>query len=501
MWDWATGIVGKLWDRKGIIAVLAIPGYLACRLLFHPPVETLAHDEIGVRVNRISGGAKIFHEGSVVVLPSLHALHRYSRDYVVRPVPDGAAPFQSQEGLKLDVALVVRYALDPERLAARESPLPENFDAEIVEPAVRVSLQKYFGHHSVKEIFATQRAELQKLAETEVAAQLAAEPIVLRGIEIGAVDVPALHDRVYVPAQGGEGTEVFQSIEGLSLGVALTIRYALDPDNLARLGAVRTDDVDGQVVQPAVQGTIYKIMTRYTVKEIFSSKRAEIQKTIEADLKPELAKEGVLLRAVEMGKVDLPNDYRAGMERLLQEELETEKMKHTLTLKDQQVKQSALEAEAEKVRREKAAEAAANEQVIAAKAQEEAMKHVLPFKQKQIEQRKLEAEAEKLSRIRTAEGNAEARRIEATGEADSRRKLADAEIYRTENLGKVTSAQLERDGQALSRHPLLVQKTMADKLSDKVSVIIAAPPANGGFIGSTLLGQGARPVSATGDDQ
>ena len=31
----------------------------------------------------------------------------------------------------------------------------------------------------------------------------------------------------------------------------------------------------------------------------------------------------------------------------------------------------------------KAAEAAANEQIIAARAQEEAMKHVLPFKQKQ----------------------------------------------------------------------------------------------------------------------
>jgi len=501
MWDWAAGLVGKLWDHKRIVIPLAIAGFLGYRLIAHPPVETLGHDEIGVRINRITGGAKIFHEGSVVVLPRLHELRRYSRDYVVRPVPDGAAPFQSQEGLPLDVALVVRYALDFEQLAKRESPLPESFDAEIVEPAVRVALQRYFGHHTVKEIFETQRAELQTLAETEVGPRLAADAIVLRGIEIGGVDVPALHDRVYVPAQGGEGAETFQSSDGLSIGVALTIRYALDPDNLARLGAVHTDDVDAQVVQPVVQGAIYKILTRYTVKEIFSSKRAEIQETIESDLEPKLAAEGVLLRSVQMGRVDMPPEYRAGMERALAEELETEKMKHTLVLKDQQVKQSALEAEAEKVRREKAAQAAASEQVIAAKAQEEAMKHVLPFKQKQIEQRKLEAEAEKLSRIRTAEGNAEARRIEAAGEADSRRKLTDADVYRTENLGKVTSAQLERDGQALSRHPLLVQKTMADKLSDKVQVIIAAPPVNGGFIGSTLLGQGAKPMTAMGDDQ
>jgi hypothetical protein len=40
----------------------------------------------------------------------------------------------------------------------------------------------------------------------------------------------------------------------------------------------------------------------------------------------------------------------------------------------------------------------------------------------------------------------------------------------------------------ITNHPLLIQKTLADKLSDKVQVIIAAPPAEGGFIGSNLLG-------------
>ncbi|HLA34984.1 MAG TPA: hypothetical protein VJ001_08980, partial [Rhodocyclaceae bacterium] len=42
----------------------------------------------------------------------------------------------------------------------------------------------------------------------------------------------------------------------------------------------------------------------------------------------------------------------------------------------------------------------------------------------------------------------------------------------------------------ISKNPLLIQKTMADKLSDKISVIIAPPPSDGGFIGSTLLGGG-----------
>jgi hypothetical protein len=58
-----------------------------------------------------------------------------------------------------------------------------------------------------------------------------------------------------------------------------------------------------------------------------------------------------------------------------------------------------------------------------------------------------------------------------------------------------------REGALLSRHPLLIQKTMADKLSDKVQVIIAAPGTDGSFIGAGLLGNAKRSAlaSAGGD--
>jgi regulator of protease activity HflC (stomatin/prohibitin superfamily) len=288
--------------------------------------------------------------------------------------------------------------------------------------------------------------------------------------------LPGLHhaqvfstrDRVYKPAQiaSASGPAPVQSVEGLSVGIDLVVRYA----------------------QPAVQNVIYKVFARYTVREIFSTKRVEIQQTLEADLKQRLAADGVLLKGVMVGKVDLPADYKRGMEGLLAEELETQKMNYTLQLKDKRVKETELEAAAEKVRREVRAEAAAREQVIAARAQEEAMKHVLPFKQRQVEQRRLEAEAEKESRMKVAEGNAQARRIEAIGEAEARRQLAEAEAFRLEKIGQANAQQMAREGTLLSRHPLLIQKTLADKLSDKVQVIIAPPGAAGGFIGANLVG-------------
>jgi regulator of protease activity HflC (stomatin/prohibitin superfamily) len=300
----------------------------------------------------------------------------------------------------------------------------------------------------------------------------------------------SIRDQVYRPAESATATgpAPFQSIEGLSIGVDVTVRWTIDRARLAQMSKEFPDDLNEDLVAPAVQGVIYPLFARYSVREIFSRRRAEIQQELMTELKPKFTAMGLVLRGVDMGKVDLPPDYRAGMEKLLSEELETEKVRYTFELKEADVKQRQLEAEADKVRRQTAAEAAGAEQVIAARAQEETMKHILPFKQKQIEQRQLEAEADKVARIRTAEGAAEARRIEARGEADSRQKLADAEAYRLDLVGKANAGQMEREGALVARYPLLIQKTLADKLSDKVQVIIAPLPAAGRFLGSNLIG-------------
>ena len=312
--------------------------------------------------------------------------------------------------------------------------------------------------------------------------------LVLPGIH--QVRCYSIRDQVYRPAESATATgpAPFQSIEGLSIGVDLTVRWTIDRARLAQMSKEFPDDLNEDLVAPAVQGVIFPLFARYSVREIFSRRRAEIQQELMAELEPKFTAMGLVLRGVDMGKVDLPPDYRAGMEKLLSEELETEKVHYTLELKEADVKQRQLEAEADKVRRQTAAEAAGAEQVIAARAQEETMKHILPFKQKQIEQRQLEAEADKVSRIRTAEGAAEARRIEAKGEADSRQKLADAEAYRLDLVGKANAGQMEREGALVARYPLLIQKTLADKLSDKVQVIIAPMPAAGRFLGSNLIG-------------
>lgn len=310
------------------------------------------------------------------------------------------------------------------------------------------------------------------------------------------IRIPGLHevrlfplrDQSYRPAAiaKAEGPSPLQSVEGLSLGLDMTVRWTVDATRLAELSRKLPDDIAADVITPAVQAVVYKQIARHTVREIFSSQRAEIATALEAELRARLASDGILLKGVQIGSVDLPPDYRQGMDRLLADSLASERMRYTLEIADKKVKQTEFEANADKVRRETAAEAAGREQIIAAKAQEEAMKHVLPFKQKLIEQRALEAQADSAARVQQAEGAAKARRIEIDAEAAARQKLADAEAYRITQTGKANAGQMATEGALLTRHPLLVQKAMADKLSDKVQVIIA-PPGSGGFIGSALL--------------
>ena len=307
----------------------------------------------------------------------------------------------------------------------------------------------------------------------------------------------SLRDEVYRPTGSAtaDGEAPFQTIEGLSIGVAVTVRYALDRDRVGEVAKRLPTNVGHDLIEPVVDGVLHRAVAKHTVREIFTDKRVEIQDDVEQELRGLLGRDGIAIRSIYLGHVDLPAQYKSGLEGMLAEELATEKMRYTLELKQKQVSEKALEADAAKVQREKAAEAAASEEIIAAKAREEAMKHVLPLKEKEIEQRRLEAEARKVQRMKDAEGEAEARKIESAAEADSRRKLSDADAYRIEVTGKANAAQLERDSALIAKNPLLIQKTLADKLSDKIQVIVA-PPSAGGFFAGGLLGMNGRAPAA-----
>ena len=68
-----------------------------------------------------------------------------------------------------------------------------------------------------------------------------------------------------------------QSREGLNIGLAVTVRYRLDPNKLASVQAHLPQPADKELVPPVVASAWRELAPRYTVREIFSTKREEVR--------------------------------------------------------------------------------------------------------------------------------------------------------------------------------------------------------------------------------
>jgi hypothetical protein len=156
------------WRRAALpLTVTALAVASALALIMHPPVQSVGRGEVGVRINHLTGKVSEWSEGSVFVLPGLQQMRVFSlRDRSWRAAQmsraDGPAPLQSVEGLSLGADLTVRYAIDPLKVAALARSLPDDVASEIVEPAAQGVIYKVFARYTVREIFSTKRAEIQR---------------------------------------------------------------------------------------------------------------------------------------------------------------------------------------------------------------------------------------------------------------------------------------------------------------------------------------------------
>jgi regulator of protease activity HflC (stomatin/prohibitin superfamily) len=193
----------------------------------------------------------------------------------------------------------------------------------------------------------------------------------------------------------------------------------------------------------------------------------------------------VLLR-----KVELPAEFARGLEGLMLKEQEDDQTSVDAEIEQKRVKIAESQAEAAKIREVKHAEGDAQARVIQAKAESDAMQYTLPLKQKQIEQSRLEAEARKettlqnseaeaAAKVKNAEAEAQAKVIDSKAEGERRNLLADADANRIRVTARAESEKLQLEAAALKANPLLIQKIVAERLSDKIQIMMV--PTDGKF--------------------
>src|SRR5947199_393930 len=169
-----------------------------------------------------------------------------------------------------------------------------------------------------------------------------------------------------------------QAKEGLILGLAITVRYRLDPKHLDYIQANLPQPVEKEIV-PAVVASVWReLVPNYTVRDVFAAKREEVRK-----------------RAA--GAIT----------------------------------------------------------------------------------QKLEAEARKEATVKNAEAMAEAKVIDSKAENERRKLLAEAEADRIRVTSMADAERMSKEGAILKQNPLLINKIVAEKLSDKLQIMMV--PADGKF--------------------
>jgi regulator of protease activity HflC (stomatin/prohibitin superfamily) len=270
-----------------------------------------------------------------------------------------------------------------------------------------------------------------------------------------------------------------QSLEGLNIGLGVTVRYRLDPNKLASVQAHLPQPPDKELVPPIVASAWRELTPQYTVKEIFSTKREEVRAKAAEIITRKLATDGIIVEEVMLSDIQLPDEYARGLEGLLLKEQQDDQMGVDTDIQQKQVRIAELQAEAQAAQKVKEAEGDAQAKVVEARGESDAMQYTLPLKQKQIEQSKLEAEARKESTIETAEGDAQAKIIDSKAELERRNLLAEAEANRIKLVSAADAVRMTSEAELLNKSPLLINKIVAERLSDKIQVVMV--PSDGKF--------------------
>ncbi|HKS72723.1 MAG TPA: SPFH domain-containing protein [Terriglobales bacterium] len=270
-----------------------------------------------------------------------------------------------------------------------------------------------------------------------------------------------------------------QAKEGLTVGLAITVRYRLDPRHLDYIQANLPQPVEKEIVPAVVASAWRELVPNYTVRDVFAARREEVRKRASDVITQKLAMDGIIVKEVMLRDIQLPPEYAKGLENLLLKEQENDQMGVQTEIQQKQVRISELEAEATKAQQVKQAEGQAQVRVLEAKGEADAMQYTLPLKEKQIQQSRLEAEAKKEATVKNAEALAEAKVIDSKAEMERRKLLAEAEADRIRVTAVADAERMKSEGEILKQNPLLINKIVAERLSDKLQIMMV--PSDGKF--------------------
>jgi regulator of protease activity HflC (stomatin/prohibitin superfamily) len=232
-----------------------------------------------------------------------------------------------------------------------------------------------------------------------------------------------------------------QTSDGLSVGFAVTVRYRLDPAKLYSVHTTMPADLSAEVVAPVVGSAFREKSTVFSMRELVTSKREELRLAAAESIGKHLGADGIVVKEVLLRDVQPPVEYSRGLEALL--------------LKEQENGRLTVELQA---------------------------------KEKEVRIAEMEAESQKVITIKNAEGQAQSKVLDSRAELERLNRMAEAEENRIRRVAGANSEKMKLEAAVLKENPMLIQKIIAERLSDKVQIMMVPADVKNFFASDVLRG-------------
>jgi regulator of protease activity HflC (stomatin/prohibitin superfamily) len=132
---------------------------------------------------------------------------------------------------------------------------------------------------------------------------------------------------------------------GLSIRMEASVRYRPDGEKVSELHTTVGEEYYNVLIAPALRSVVRKVGGRYSPEEIYATKRQVVEQEIFQEVKLLLEGRPVILEAIMVRNVDLPEELKKAINEKLAEEQRALKMEFTLQKERQEAERKKIEAQ------------------------------------------------------------------------------------------------------------------------------------------------------------
>jgi len=132
--------------------------------------------------------------------------------------------------------------------------------------------------------------------------------------------------------------------EGLNVGMDITVLYRANEQSAVTIFKTIGADYEEKIIRPTIRSAIREVVAVYDAKEVYSSKRTEVNEKVLEGIKLQVEPRGFIIENVLLRDVKLPDNLAKSIQEKLQAEQEAQKYDFVLEKEKKEAERKVIEA-------------------------------------------------------------------------------------------------------------------------------------------------------------